>query len=483
MNESYYSGTSYGVSTTSGLTGAIAAMGLFFWILSMALSILMIISLWKIFKKAGKPGWASIIPIYNIYIMCEIAEKEWWYVLLSCVPFANIYAMIVLYNGMAKRFGKSGGFVAGMILLPVIFFPMLAFGKDASIVNNQPNTSNENNMADNTLGANAAVVPNMNEQTMTSNEMVTPNNPVMSEPVMSNPVGNVPFGNTSVESGLNSQNVNVGQNIEPSLESNQNISAMDEPVMPKSNDNVAPTFDNVAQDNVQTPVMPNTMDAAQNVNVGQNIGQSLESVQNTSAMDEPVMPKSNDNVAPTFNNVAQDNVQTPVMPNTMDAAQNVNVGQNIGQSLESVQNTSAMDEPVMPKSNDNVAPTFNNVAQDNVQTPVMPNTMNAAQNVNVGQNIGQSLENVQNNPVMNEPVMPKPTDNVVPSFDNANNNANQSINEEVSSNAENTMNMSPSNQEEMLDINDESDAALENNIDTSKHTSLWSNNNQNNGQM
>lgn len=360
MNESYYAGTSYGVSTTSGLTGAIVAMGLFFWILSMALSILMIVSLWKIFKKAGKPGWASIIPIYNIYIMCEIAEKEWWYVLLSCVPFANIYAMIVLYNGMAKRFGKSGGFVAGMILLPVIFFPILAFGKDAAIVNNQPNTSNENNMTDNTLGANAAAVPNMNGQTMTSNEMVTPNNPVMSEPVMSNPVGNVPFGNTSVESGLNSQN--------------------------------------------------------------------NESVQNN-------------------------------------------------------QNIPARNEPVIPQSNVNVAPTFNNVAQDNVQTPVMPNTMDAAQNVNVGQNIGQSLENVQNNTVMNEPVMPQPTDNVVPSFDNANNNAKQSINEEVSSNTKNTMNMSPSNQEEMLDINDESDAALENNIDTSKHTSLWSNNNQNNGQM
>ena len=418
MNESYYAGTSYGVSTTSGLTGALAAMGLFFWILSMALSILMIVSLWKIFKKAGKPGWASIIPIYNIYIMCEIAEKEWWYVLLSFVPFANIYAMIVLYNGMAKRFGKSGGFVAGMILLPVVFFPMLAFGKDAAIVNNQPNTSNENNMTDNTLGANAAAVPNMNGQTMTSNEMVTPNNPVMSEPVMSNPVGNVPFGNTSVESGLNSQN-----------------------------------------------------------------NESVQNNHNISAIDEPVMPKSNVNVAPTFNNVAQDNVQTPVMPNTMDAAQNVNVGQNIGQSLENVQNNTVMNEPVMPKSNDNVAPTFNNVAQDNVQTPVMPNTMNAAQNVNVEQNIGQSLENVQNNTVMNEPVMPRPTDNVVPSFDNANNNANQSINEEVSSNAENTMNMSPSNQEEMLDINDESDAALENNIDTSKHTSLWSNNNQNNGQM
>ena len=426
MNSDYYVDTSYGVSTSSGLTGAIAAMGLFFWILSMALGILKIVSLWKIFKKAGKPGWASIVPIYNIYIMCEIAEKEWWYILLLCVPFVNIYAIIVLYNGMAKKFGKGGGFVVGMILLPVVFFPMLAFGKDATIVNNQPNTSNENNMADNTLGTNANALPNMNEKTMIANEMVTPNNPVMREPVMSNPVGNVPFGNTSAESGLNSQNVNVGQNIEP----------------------------------------------------------SLESVQNTSAMDEHVMPQSNDNVAPTFNNVAQDNVQTPVMPNTMDAAQNVNVMQNIGPSLESVQNTSAMDEHVMPQSNDNVtSPTFNNVVQDNVQTPVMPNTMDAAQNVNVGQNIGQSLENVQNNMVMNEPVMPQPTDNVVPSFDNANNNANQSINEEVSSNAENTMNMSPSTQKEMLDINDESDAALENNIDTSKHTSLWSNNSQNNGKM
>ena len=368
MNSDYYVDTSYGVSTSSGLTGAIAAMGLFFWILSMALGILKIVSLWKIFKKAGKPGWASIVPIYNIYIMCEIAEKEWWYILLLCVPFVNIYAIIVLYNGMAKKFGKGGGFVVGMILLPVVFFPMLAFGKDATIVNNQPNTSNENNMADNTLGTNANALPNINEKTMIANEMVTPNNPVMREPVMSNPVGNVPFGNTSAESGLNSQNVNVMQNIGP----------------------------------------------------------SLESVQNTSAMDEHVMPQSNDNVT---------------------------------------------------------SPTFNNVAQDNVQTPVMPNTMDAAQNVNVGQNIGKSLENVQNNTVMNEPVMPQPTDNVAPSFDNANNNANQSINEEVSSNAENTMNMSPSTQEEMLDINDESDAALENNIDTSKHTSLWSNNSQNNGQM
>ena len=115
--------------------------------------------------------------------------------------------------------------------------------------------------------------------------------------------------------------------------------------------------------------------------------------------------------------------------------------------------------------------------------PVTPNTLDAAQNVNVSQNIGSSLESVQNNTVMNEPVMPQPNNNVVPSFDNVNNNANQSVNEEISSNTENAMNTDFSTQEEMLDINDESDATLENNINTSKHTSLWSNNNQNNGQM
>lgn len=362
MNSNYYVDTSYGVSTTSGLTGTIATMRSFFWILIAILCVLMIVSLWKIFKKTGKPSWASIVPIYNIYIMCEIAEKEWWYVLLLCVPFVNIYAMIVLYNGVAKKFGKGGGFVVGMILLPVVFFPMLAFGKDATIVNNHPNISNENNMADdNTLGANANAVPNMNGQTMIANEMVTPNNPAMNEPVMSNPVGSVPFGNTSTESGLNSQN-------NESVQNNQNIPAMDKPVMPQSNDNVA-------------------------------------------------------------------------------------------------------------------FPTFNNVAQDNVQTPITPNTMDAAQNVNVRQNIGLSLESVQNNPVINEHVMPQLNGNVAPSFDNVNNNANQSVTEEVSSNTENTMNTAFSTQEEMLDINDESDATLENNTDTSKHTSLWSNNNQNNGQI
>ena len=144
MNENYYVDTTYGLSTTSGLTGAFASMGILIVILFIISYVLIIVSLWKIFKKAGKPGWASIIPIYNIYVICQIAEKKWWNILLLLIPIANIYAMIVLYNGLAKKFGKSGGFVVGMILLPIIFFPILAFSGSKPINVNQTNDDSKN---------------------------------------------------------------------------------------------------------------------------------------------------------------------------------------------------------------------------------------------------------------------------------------------------------------------------------------------------
>ncbi len=144
MNENYYVDTTYGLSTTSGLTGAFASMGILIVILFIISYVLIIVSLWKIFKKAGKPGWVSIIPIYNIYVICQIAEKKWWNILLLLIPIANIYAMIVLYNGLAKKFGKSGGFVVGMILLPIIFFPILAFSGSEPINVNQTNDDSKN---------------------------------------------------------------------------------------------------------------------------------------------------------------------------------------------------------------------------------------------------------------------------------------------------------------------------------------------------
>lgn len=90
--------------------------------------LLMIVSMWKIFTKAGKPGWASIIPIYNIIVLLEIVGKPLWWFLLFFVPCVNIIFFVWTYNLLSKSFGKSEGFTVGLILLGFIFFPILAFG-------------------------------------------------------------------------------------------------------------------------------------------------------------------------------------------------------------------------------------------------------------------------------------------------------------------------------------------------------------------
>ena len=92
------------------------------------------VSMWKIFVKAGKAGWASLIPIYNSIVMLEIAKLPIWYILLMFVPIVNIIISVVIMAKMAKAFGKGTGFVLGMLFLPLIFYPILAFGKSKYII-------------------------------------------------------------------------------------------------------------------------------------------------------------------------------------------------------------------------------------------------------------------------------------------------------------------------------------------------------------
>lgn len=97
-------------------------------IFGLAFLIFMIASLWKTFEKAGQPGWAAIIPIYNVYIMTQIARKPGWWVLLMIIPYIGIIWSIWTQNLIAKSFGKNEGFTVGLILLPFIFWPILGFG-------------------------------------------------------------------------------------------------------------------------------------------------------------------------------------------------------------------------------------------------------------------------------------------------------------------------------------------------------------------
>jgi hypothetical protein len=94
----------------------------------LALSLVIIISMWKVFVKAGQPGWACIVPFYNSYILtCEIAKKEVLWFILQFVPFVGIVAHFIVALEVAKRFGKSEAYGVGLALLPYIFYPMLAF--------------------------------------------------------------------------------------------------------------------------------------------------------------------------------------------------------------------------------------------------------------------------------------------------------------------------------------------------------------------
>jgi hypothetical protein len=104
------------------------APGPLFWIFWLAFMILMIAACWKIFTKAGQPGWAAIIPIYNWYILCKIVGRPGWWVILLLIPFINFIIGIILCIDLAKSFGKGVGFGIGLILLGVIFFPILGFG-------------------------------------------------------------------------------------------------------------------------------------------------------------------------------------------------------------------------------------------------------------------------------------------------------------------------------------------------------------------
>jgi hypothetical protein len=102
-----------------------AAIG---FLLYLGIVVLVIAGVWKVFTKAGQPGWAAIIPIYNLYILTKIAGKPGWWLLLFFIPLVNFVIAILLAIDVAKAFGKGTGFGIGLALLGIIFYPILGFG-------------------------------------------------------------------------------------------------------------------------------------------------------------------------------------------------------------------------------------------------------------------------------------------------------------------------------------------------------------------
>lgn len=105
-----------------------AAGGLVGFVLYIGFIVLILASMWKIFAKMTQPGWYGIIPIFNYCVIAKQSGKDWWWGLLPLVPCIGVIFLIILLNELSKLFGKGVGYTIGLIFLPFIFLPVLAFG-------------------------------------------------------------------------------------------------------------------------------------------------------------------------------------------------------------------------------------------------------------------------------------------------------------------------------------------------------------------
>ncbi len=120
-------------SCGGGLLALVGTAIILSYLIVLAMGLLIIVSNWKIFVKAGKPGWAALVPVYNIVVILEIIGKPLWWVVLSLIPGVQVVIFLMLAYYMAKAFGKGIFFTLGIIFLPFIFLPILAFGKSKYI--------------------------------------------------------------------------------------------------------------------------------------------------------------------------------------------------------------------------------------------------------------------------------------------------------------------------------------------------------------
>lgn len=131
----------YNYNHSSGQAIALGAtMFLILGLIFIPLLVLMLVSTWKVFEKAGKPGWAALIPVYNGWVLAEVGGKPGWWALIGLggiipllgIPFviAAFVLNILISIGVARNFGKDDAFAVLLVLVPIVGYPMLAFGKN-----------------------------------------------------------------------------------------------------------------------------------------------------------------------------------------------------------------------------------------------------------------------------------------------------------------------------------------------------------------
>ena len=111
-----------------GVPDGAAALGLGMLLFNLLVVVGALVGMWKVFVKANKPGWAALVPIYNLFVLAEVGGKPSWWAILLFVPLVNLIVFVVICMGVAKNFGKNELYGIGLALLGFIFFPLLGFG-------------------------------------------------------------------------------------------------------------------------------------------------------------------------------------------------------------------------------------------------------------------------------------------------------------------------------------------------------------------
>ena len=175
-------------------------------IISLVLCVFVLVCMWIIFRKAGKPGWAAIVPFYNLYVLFDITWGSGMRFLLMLIPLYNIILGIQTQIRLAKAFGKGGGFAAGLIFLPYVFMPLLAFGKGTYQGVPIKAAPYQNNPYQNT-----PYQSNPYQQGGYSQQPHQPyQNPYSQQPQQPQPVQQVPYG-TASQQGYQQPQYNVPQ--------------------------------------------------------------------------------------------------------------------------------------------------------------------------------------------------------------------------------------------------------------------------------
>lgn len=99
-------------------------------LIQLAIGVLLIVSMWKIFEKLGEQGWKAIVPIYNIIVLMQILKWDLWKIVFFFIPIVNLYFAFLFYRDLAAKFGKGSGYAIGILFLSFIFLPMLAFKEE-----------------------------------------------------------------------------------------------------------------------------------------------------------------------------------------------------------------------------------------------------------------------------------------------------------------------------------------------------------------